>query len=140
MPKAQGRPDIPSTIARSDEHAQEIYQKAHDRAVQTYGEGEIAHRTAYSALKHSYKKVGDHWEPKAIKGPSDPQAARGPATDPNARENPLPTAGGRVVGADKPKDELYEEARKLGISGRSEMSKEELAEAIQAAKARRQER
>lgn len=31
---------------------------------------------------------------------------------------------------DRTKDELYEEAKKIGIEGRSEMSKEELIEAI----------
>ncbi len=30
-----------------------------------------AHRAAMSALKHSFEKVGDHWEPKDGKGPSD---------------------------------------------------------------------
>lgn len=134
MPQKKGQPDIPSTIARSDEHAQEIYQEAHDSAVESYGEGERAHRTAYSALKHSYKKVGDHWEPKERKGPSDPQAARGPETRPSSREAPRETKGGRIAGMDKSKDELYEEAKKLGVSGRSGMKKEELAVAIQEAR------
>src|ERR671926_45236 len=75
MPKS--RSDVPSTIARSDEHAQAIWEKTHDSAVETYGEGERAHRTAFASLKHSYEKVGDHWEPKDHKGPSDEQAARG---------------------------------------------------------------
>ncbi len=68
--------DMPSTLRRSPEKAQETWAKTHDSAVQTYGEGERAHRTAFSALKHSYEKVGDHWEPKDRKGPSDAQAAR----------------------------------------------------------------
>jgi Rho termination factor-like protein len=34
------------------------------------------------------------------------------------------------VNANKPKDELYEEARKAGVEGRSRMTKEELAEAL----------
>lgn len=40
----------------------------HDAAADQYGECEWAHRVAYDALKHSYEKVGDHWEKKAEKG------------------------------------------------------------------------
>ena len=82
--------DMPSTLRRSPEKAQETWAKTHDSAVQTYGEGERAHRTAFSALKHSYEKVGDHWEPKDRKGPSDAQAAR---SAPSSRRS-RPTAGG----------------------------------------------
>jgi len=64
--------ELPSTLRRSPEKAQETWAKTHDSAVQTYGEGERAHRTAFSALKHSYEKVGDHWEPKERKGPLRP--------------------------------------------------------------------
>src|SRR5215218_897091 len=71
--------DVPATLARSDDHAQAIFTKVHDAAVDSYGEGERAHRTAFAALKHSYEKVGDHWEPKDQKGPSDDQAAKGGA-------------------------------------------------------------
>ena len=66
---------MPSTIQRSDQHAQEIWKKAHDSAVETYGEGGRAHRVAYAALKHAYEKKGDKWVRKAEKGPSGPQAA-----------------------------------------------------------------
>ena len=67
---------IPSTIERSDDHAQALWSAAHDSAVDSYGEGERAHRTAFAALKHEYEKVGDHWERKAEKGPSDDRAAQ----------------------------------------------------------------
>ena len=71
--------DLPSTLQRSDEHAQDIYGETLKSAEQEYGDGERAHRTAFSALKHSYEKVGDHWEPKDEKGPSDAGAEqRGP--------------------------------------------------------------
>ncbi|HEU4426809.1 MAG TPA: ChaB family protein, partial [Pilimelia sp.] len=70
------REEMPSTIRRSPKKAQETWAKAHDSAVESYGEGERSHRTAFSALKHSFEKVGDHWEPKERKGPSDAQAAR----------------------------------------------------------------
>ena len=68
---------MPSTLKRSPKKAQDTYAKTHDSAVEQYGEGERAHRTAFSALKHSFEKVGDHWEPKAKKGPSDAKAAGG---------------------------------------------------------------
>src|SRR3990170_2637392 len=70
------REEMPSTIRRSPKKAQETWAKTHDAAVETYGEGERSHRTAFSALKHSFEKVGDHWEPKGRKGPSDEQAER----------------------------------------------------------------
>ncbi|NEE02314.1 ChaB family protein [Phytoactinopolyspora halotolerans] len=123
------REEMPSTIQRSNKRAQEIWSKAHDSAVDSYGEGERAHRTAFSALKHEFKKVGDHWEPKDGKGPSDQQAKGG------ARQRDRKTAGG--VDANASKQDLYETAQKLDISGRSNMSKDELVKAIQKENRRR---
>jgi cation transport regulator ChaB len=111
--------EMPDTLKRSPAKAQRTWAKTHDNAVEQYGEGERAHRTAFSALKHSYEKVGDHWEPKDEKGPSDERAATGKGD----------TAGGVDVRGHS-KQELYERAKKLGISGRSKMSKEELGKAI----------
>jgi cation transport regulator ChaB len=116
--------ELPSTLRRSPEKAQETWAKTHDSAVQTYGEGERAHRTAFSALKHSYEKVGDHWEPKDRKGPSDAQAAR---SAPSSRRSG-PTAGG--VDANASKAHLMDLAKRLDVRGRSRMSKDELVEAI----------
>jgi ChaB len=94
--------------------------------------GERAHRTAFASLKHSFEKVGDRWEPKGRKGPSDPQAAkRGSA----ARRSTTPTRGG--VDANASKQHLYETAKRLDIKGRSSMSKDELASAIQKENRRR---
>src|SRR3954470_15666865 len=73
------RDEIPGTLKRSPKKAQETWVKTHDSAVEEYGEGERAHRTAFASLKHSFQKVDDHWEPKKKKGPSDPQAAKGGA-------------------------------------------------------------
>jgi cation transport regulator ChaB len=56
--------ELPSTLKKSDTKAQRTFAKAHDSAVESYGEGQRAHRVAYAALKHSYEKVGDHWEAK----------------------------------------------------------------------------
>ncbi len=79
MPKTtqSGRPkqsELPETIKRSRAKAQRTFAKTHDSAAEQYGEGERAHRTAYAALKHSYEKVGDHWESKDEPGPSDPRS------------------------------------------------------------------
>ena len=104
---------VPRTILRSEEHAQDIWQKAHDNAVKTYGEGERAHRVAYAALKHEYEKKGDKWVRKAEKGPSDPQAARGPTTEQKSYEEPrAPTAGGKVASSEKEAKEKAKQARK----------------------------
>ncbi|MDQ4028887.1 MAG: ChaB family protein, partial [Actinomycetota bacterium] len=111
---------------RSPAKAQRTWAKSHDSAVETYGEGERAHRTAFSALKHSFEKVDDHWEPKEDKGPSDPRAAHGGKA---ARHGSGETFGG-VDFYGNSKAELYERAKKLGVRGRSKMSKQELAEAI----------
>ena len=121
-----GKDELPSTLERSSGKAQRTWIKAHDSAVETYGEGERAHRTAYAALKHSFEKKGDRWVAKKEKGPSDPQAARGGAA---ARNRPRETYGGiDVLGNSK--RELYERAKAAGVSGRSRMSKEELARAL----------
>jgi hypothetical protein len=116
---------MPSTIRRSDKKAQRTWAKAHDSAVETYGEGERSHRTAFSALKHTHEKVGDHWEPKKKAGPSDRQAEGG------ASSRRGPTKGG--VDANASKDHLLKVARKLDIRGRSSMKKKELVDAIQKA-------
>src|SRR3982750_227887 len=119
--------DMPSTIKRSPKKAQDTYVETHDHAVEEYGEGERAHRTAFASLKHSFEKSGDHWEPKEKKGPSDAKAAGGRDTKAN-------TAGG--VGANASRQHLMDEAKKLEIRGRSRMSKSELVDAIQKANAR----
>lgn len=119
-----GKKDLPSTLQRSAKEAQDTWAKAHDSAVDTYGEGERAHRTAYSALKHKFQKRGDRWVPKGSKGPSDPRAKH-----PQARKGKGETYGGVDVEGSS-KEELYERAKELGIEGRSNMSKGELAKAI----------
>ncbi|MFD4190503.1 MULTISPECIES: ChaB family protein [Amycolatopsis] len=120
-----GREALPSTLKRSSKKAQDTWVKTHDSAVETYGEGRRAHQTAYASLKHSFEKVGDHWEEKGRKGPSDKQAARG------AGRKPTKTAGG--VDASASKQHLYDVAKQLDIKGRSSMNKNELVKAIQKA-------
>jgi cation transport regulator ChaB len=119
--------EIPSTLQRSDEKAQRTFAKAHDSAAESYdGDERRANQVAWSAVKHTHEKVGDHWEPKegGRKGPSDAQAAGGRDTD---RE----TKGG--VDANATKKHLMDVAKRLDISGRSSMDKGELVDAIQKA-------
>jgi cation transport regulator ChaB len=129
MPKTtkSGKPkqeELPSTLQRSGAKAQRTFAKAHDSAEEQYGDEERANRVAYSALKHTHEKVGDHWERKEGKGPSDAHAAGGP-------DSKKPTAGG--VDANASKKHLQDLARRLDVPGRSKMSKNELVEAIQKA-------
>ena len=126
MPKTNKRgeaikEELPSTLARSPKKAQRTFAKTHDAAMDEYGDEERAHRVAYAAVKHSFEKVGDHWEAKDEKGPSDAQAEGGKDTD-------RPTAGG--VDANATKAHLYDIAKRLDVEGRSSMSKAELVEAI----------
>ena len=118
--------DLPSTLQRSSGKARRTYAKALENAEEQYGEGERAQRTAYAALKHTHEKKGDRWVQKDEYGPSDPQAAK---SGREARENPEETFGGVDV-AGNSKRELYERARDLGVEGRSNMDKRELAREI----------
>ena len=138
---AEKKPDLPSTLERSSKKAQRTFLKTLESAEDTYdGDEERAHRTAYSALKHSFEKVGDHWEEKDEKGPSDPQAAKSGAA---ARKGTAKSYGGVDVEGST-KQELMQKARAADIAGRSKMDKSELAEALRksndraTAKARKQ--
>jgi hypothetical protein len=126
MPVKPSDVKMPGTLKRSPKKAQRTYAETLAAAESEYGVGERASRTAYASLKHSFEKVGDHWEAKAYKGPSDPQAAKSGRA---ARESKEPTAGGvDVLGQSR--DALYERAKALGIEGRGSMRKSELAQAI----------
>ncbi|MBV9121329.1 MAG: ChaB family protein [Chloroflexi bacterium] len=118
-----GREDMPETIRRSDARARDIYVKTHDSAVEQYGEGERSHRTAFKALKREYRKQGDHWVKKDNRAPSDPQQA-------GNRSTHRMTAGGYDVGPGATLKTLRDEARDLGIRGRSHMAKEQLRQEI----------
>lgn len=120
--------ELPSTLQKSEAKAQRTFAKTHDSAAEQYGEGERAHRVAYDALKHSYEKVGDHWEPKSEKGPSDSRARSG-------GPNPSGTSA-EGVDANASKKHLLDVARRLDISGRSTMTKSELVTAIKKANRR----
>ena len=119
------RDRLPSTLARSPRKAQETYVHTLESAEKEHGDGEAAHRIALSSLKHSFEKVGDHWEPKAKRGPSDPQDAK---SGPAARRGRGTTPGG--VDAYSSKVHLMEVAKRLDVKGRSRMKKDELVAAI----------
>src|SRR4051812_27649781 len=104
--------EMPSTLRRSPDKAQRTFAKAHDSAAKEYGDERRANQVAWAAVKHSFEKVGDHWERKGKTGPSDAQASGGRNTD-------RPTKGG--VDANASKSHLMDLAKKLDISGRSRM-------------------
>jgi cation transport regulator ChaB len=131
MPKttSSGKPkvsELPSTLRRSAKKAQRTFAKAYDSAATEYGDPQRAAAVAWGAVKHSFEKVGDHWEKKegGRKGPSDARAAGG-------RNSNRPTKGG--VDANATKDHLLKVAKRLDISGRSSMKKKQLVDAIQKA-------
>ena len=120
-----GKVNLPDTLKRSPAKAQRTYADTLESAEEQYGDGERAHHTAFASLKHTFQKVGDRWEPKKAKGPSDPRSAKGGDPKRNAGES-----FGGVDFSGSTVEELRERAKDLGITGRWEMSKRELARAI----------
>ncbi len=118
---------LPSTLKRSPKKAQDTYEEVLESAEQTYhGDEARAHRAAWAAVKHSFERTGDHWEPKEQRGPSDPRAEHG-GPNPEGR-----TFGGVDVEG-KTKEQLLAEARELGAHVTTHMTKAELGEAIEKA-------
>ena len=129
MPKttSAGKPkqnELPSTLQRSPKKAQRTFTKAYDAAAEQYGSAKRASQVAWAAVKHAYEKVGDHWEKKNEMGPSDARAAEG-------RKSTKKPKGG--VNANATKAHLLEVAKRLDISGRSRMKKQQLVDAIRRA-------
>lgn len=115
--------ELPSTLQKSDDKAQRTYAKALDSAEEQYDDEARAHRVAYAALKHTHEKVGDHWEEKDDYGPSDERATSG---------GPNPSGESKEgVDANAPKKHLEDVAKKLDVTGRSRMNKDELVDAIE---------
>jgi cation transport regulator ChaB len=56
--------ELPDTVQRSCQEAQELFADAHAGAVQVHGEGDRAYRVAFTALKQKFEKRGDHWIPR----------------------------------------------------------------------------
>ena len=121
--------ELPSTLQRSGRKAQQTFAETHDAALEQYdGDESRAYRVAFAALKHTHEKVADHWEQKDEYGPSDERAEQG------GLRNRAPGAGG--VDANATKKHLYELAARLGVAGRSTMTKDQLVEALQKANER----
>jgi cation transport regulator ChaB len=118
---------LPSTLERSPQKAQDIYEKTLENAENEYGGDEQrAHRVAWGAVKNSFEKVGDRWEPKPKTGPSDPRSVQ-----PHAAK--IAGAGETFGGVDMlhhTKAELDARARELGVERTSRMTKADLARAI----------
>ncbi|MBT1193165.1 ChaB family protein [Rhodococcoides kroppenstedtii] len=115
--------ELPSTLQKSDDKAQRTYAKALDSAEEQYDDEARAHRVAYAALKHTHEKVGDHWEEKDDYGPSDERAKSG---------GPNPSGESKEgVYANASKKHLEDVAKKLDVTGRSRMNKDELVDAIE---------
>lgn len=98
------REQTPSTIERSPAKVKRTYEKTLDSAHEQYGSEERAHRVAWASVKNVAEKKGDHWEVK--------------------------DGGSRSSGGSQTKQELYEQAKRLDIDGRSKMSKRELQQAV----------
>jgi len=121
---------LPSTLERSPKKAQDTYEKTLESAEKTYdGDEERAHRAAWASVKHNFEKVGDHWEPKDHKGPSDPRGVEG------GPDSHAPAYGGVDVEG-KTKEQLLAEGHELGAHVTTHMTKAELAEEIQKANKR----
>jgi hypothetical protein len=127
----QERERLPATLKRSPAKAQATYVHTLEAAEETHGDGEAAHRIAFASLKHSFEKVGDHWERKDEPGPSDDQDAK---TGVEARTSPVPTAGG--VDARASRAHLLDVATRLDVRGRWAMTKADLVVAIDKANRR----
>jgi len=60
--------DLPASVrSHLPSHAQDIYREAFNHAFDSHAgdprQEEIAHRTAWAAVKRSYVKAGDRWVP-----------------------------------------------------------------------------
>lgn len=121
----QERERLPGTLRRSSAKAQATYIHTLEAAAETHGDGEAAHRIAFGSLRHSFEKVGDDWEPKARRGPSDDQDAKRGA---DARHNPTETAEG--VAARASRSHLLGVTGRLDIPGRTKMTKSAIVDAI----------
>lgn len=69
MPYARNE-DLPGSVrAHLPQHARDIYRAAFNHAYAAHigdvRQEEAAHRIAWAAVKRSYVKVGDDWEPRS---------------------------------------------------------------------------
>jgi cation transport regulator ChaB len=121
--------ELPTTLQKSPAKAQQTFAAAHDAAAEQYGDEGRAYRVAFSAVKHTFEKVGDRWEAKDEKGPSDERARIGGLDDSKGE-------AAEGVNASATKKHLLDVARRLDVAGRSKMTKDELVDAIMKANRR----
>jgi cation transport regulator ChaB len=60
--------ELPATLRRSCQEAQDTFTEARNSAVQVYGETDQADRAAFTALKETFEKRDDHWIAKRDPG------------------------------------------------------------------------
>ena len=60
--------ELPATLRRSCQEAQDTFTTARDSAVRVYGETDQADRAAFTALKEKFEKRDDHWIAKRDPG------------------------------------------------------------------------
>ena len=53
--------ELPATLRRSCQEAQDTFTRARDSAVQVYEETDQADRAAFTALKENFEKRGEQW-------------------------------------------------------------------------------
>jgi hypothetical protein len=53
--------ELPATLRRPCQEAQDTFTAARDSAVQVYGETDQADRAAFTVLKETFEKRDDHW-------------------------------------------------------------------------------
>jgi cation transport regulator ChaB len=124
----EDKPNIPSTLEKSADKIQRTYEETLESAEDQYdGDEARAHRTAWASVKNVAEKRGDHWELKDETGPSDSRSKKSTA---EKREGKGETFGGVDVEGNT-RDELVERAKKAGITGYSDMNKEELGRELQ---------
>ena len=60
--------ELPATLRRSCQEAQDTFATARDNAVRIYGETDQADRAAFTVLKEKFENRGDHWIAKRVPG------------------------------------------------------------------------
>ena len=60
--------ELPATLRRSCQEAQDTFATARANAVRIHGEGDQADRAAFTALKDKFEKRDDHWIAKRDPG------------------------------------------------------------------------
>ncbi len=65
---SRDRNELPATLRRSCQEAQDTFTTARDSAVRVHGETDQADRAAFTILKEKFEKRGDHWIAKRDPG------------------------------------------------------------------------